>query len=374
MTKEYRYTVERVKPLARGRWLSILPALCGNGELFAKASKRVGRSYDATPCPICGGTDRYGFLPSFVETGASKCRHCGSFPDGFTLLREINGWSLAWALQQVEEYVNGGACAEPAARDSAGVAENIGASDDKSGAIKYLLDTSSRTPHKAARLYYQNRGIPAAADVRIDTLRYHAAADVYFQKKPLILNGAKVRYPCIIGRSSAKGRWLGLHQIFITKDGFSASNEIRAIIDTIHPESAPNKFSKKNMIGGMTGGAVRFGNAGKTLAVGEGIETMLSVSIGLGGFMSVAAAGTAALLNSMEIPDRVERLLIFADKDVNNAGLNAAEALREKQRHLREVEILMPDMAIPDGKKGIDWLDSLNKDASVLSTLINGLL
>ena len=373
MTKEYRYKTKEVKEMARGRWLSILPALAGNSELFARAGKPIGRSYQGVECPICGGTDRYGFLPSFNETGASHCRNCGTFKDGFELLREINGWSLAWALQQVEEFIGGGACAEPVARDSVGVAENAGVSNDKSKAIKYLLDTSSRTPHKAARMYYQNRGINAATDMRIKTLRYHDGADVYFQGKPLMLNGAKVRYPCIIGRSSANGRWLGLQQIFITKEGVNAVSEIRAIVDTLYPESAPNKIPKKAMIGGMTGGSVRFGEVGKVWAVSEGVETMLAVSIALGS-VSVAAAGTAALLSAMEIPDQVERLLIFSDKDANRAGLNAAMALREKQRHLREVEILLPDMAIPDEKKGVDWLDALNQDSNALSTVVNRLL
>lgn len=370
MTKEYRYTVERVKPLARGRWLSILPALGGNSELFARASKPIGRSYQGVECPICGGTDRYGFMRSFPETGASNCRSCGTFKDGFELLREINGWTLPKVLQEVEEFVGGGACAEPVARVGGGVAENIGVSNDKSKAIKYLLDTSSRTPHKAARLYYQNRGINAATDMRIKTLRYHDGADVYFQGKPLMLNGAKVRYPCIIGRSSANGRWLGLQQIFITKEGVNAVSEIRAIVDTLYPESAPNKIPKKAMIGGMTGGSVRFGEVGKVWAVGEGLETMLAVSIALNS-VSVAAAGTAALLSSMEVPDRVETLLIFSDQDANSAGLNAAMALRERVRHNIEVEILLPDVAIPDEKKGVDWLDVLNLNANALSHLAN---
>ena len=372
MADSYRYNLAEIKAQARGRWLSILPAL-GGGDLLRTASKRNGKTYQHTPCPVCGGTDRFGLLPDAVDTGAAHCRNCGGFPDGFDLLRKINGWSLPWALQQVAEYIGGGACAEPVARDGVGVAENAGVSNDKSKAIKYLLDTSSRTPHKAARLYYQNRGINAATDMRIKTLRYHDGADVYFQGKPLMLNGAKVRYPCIIGRSSANGRWLGLQQIFITKEGVNAVSEIRAIVDTLYPESAPNKIPKKAMIGGMTGGSVRFGEVGKVWAVGEGIETMLSVAIALGS-VSVAAAGTANLLSAMEIPDQVETLLIFSDKDANRAGLNAAGALGEKQRHLREVEILLPDSEIPDGKKGIDWLDVLNLNANALSTVVDRLL
>jgi hypothetical protein len=205
-------------------------------------------------------------------------------------------------------------------------------------------------------------------------LLYHPGLPYYLNGKPLLDGkGGWKTWAAIVGRVSSSSGWMGLQRIYLTKDGQKADEEIRL---TAEENGLIGDFHGKSMlsINGMVGGAVRLGKAGKVLAVGEGIETMLAVSIGLVGFMSVAAAGTATLLNSMEIPDRVERLLIFADKDVNDAGLNAAEALREKQRHLREVEILMPDMAIPDGKKGIDWLDSLNQDANVLSTLINRLL
>jgi len=124
-------------------------------------------------------------------------------------------------------------------------------------------------------------------------------------------------------------------------------------------------------INGMIGGAVRFGKAGKVLAVGEGIETMLAVSIGLGGFMSVAAAGTAALLEGLEVPEQVETLLIFADKDANGRGEQAAMVLESRLSSQMDVRIILPSLCVSTAHKGVDWLDQVVYDASALSLIRN---
>lgn len=361
MAEQYRYSLEKIKPLARGRWLSILPALSGNSELFARATTRMGKTYQHTPCPVCGGTDRFGLLPDAVDTGAAHCRNCGAFPDGFDLLRKIHGWSLPWALQQVAEYIGGGACAEPVARDSGGVAESRGISPEKQDArrkaIGSILAKCQREPGDIHRAYFHNRGIAAAADIRSGSLLYHPGLPYYVNGKPLLDGkGGWKTWAAIVGRVSSSNGWLGLQRVYLTKDGRKADDEIRqAVIEAGLNADCDSKPMLS--INGMVGGAVRLGKAGKVLAVGEGLETMLAVSIGLGGFMSVAAAGTAALLEGMEIPNQVERLLIFADKDVSGRGQTAAESLYQREQNKREVKILLPDMAIPDGNKGVDWLD-----------------
>ena len=124
------------------------------------------------------------------------------------------------------------------------------------------------------------------------------------------------------------------------------------------------------MIGGMIGGAVRFGKAGKVLAVGEGIETMLAVS-GAIGSMSVAAAGTAALLERMEIPEQVEELLIYADKDANGRGEAAANALKSRVSSRIDVRVLTPNLDISWRDKGVDWLDCLKPSCGTIASRIN---
>lgn len=368
MAEQYRYNLAEIKAQARGRWLSILPAL-GGGDLLRTASKRNGKTYQHTPCPVCGGTDRFGLLPDVVDTGAAHCRNCGGFPDGFDLLRKINGWSLPWALQQVAEYIGGGACAEPVARDSGGVAESRGISPEKQDArrkaIGRILAKCQREPGDIHRTYFQNRGIPAAADIRSASLLYHHGLPYYVNGKPLLDGkGGWKTWAAIVGRVSSSNGWLGLQRVYLTKDGRKADDEIRqAVIEAGLNADCDSKPMLS--INGMVGGAVRLGKAGKVLAVGEGLETMLAVSIGLGGFMSVAAAGTAALLEGMEIPQQVEHLLIFADKDANGRGEQAANALESRLSHQMKVSILLPSSKFEarDGAySSFDWLDAMNTD------------
>ena len=369
MAEQYRYNLEKIKAQARGRWLSILPAL-GGGDLLRTASKRMGKTYQHTPCPVCGGTDRFGLLPDVVDTGAAHCRNCGGFPDGFDLLRKINGWSLPWALQQVAEYIGGGACAEPVARDSGGVAESLGISPEKQAArrkaIASILAKCKPEPSEVHRAYFQNRGIPSAADLRSPSLLYHPGLPYYVNGKPLLDGkGGWKTWAAIVGRASSSSGWLGLHRIYLTKDGHKATDEIR---QAANDAGLDGDFDCKPMlsINGMVGGAVRLGKAGKVLAVGEGIETMLAVSIGLGGFMSVAAAGTAALLSQIEVPEQVERLLVFADNDTS--GEYAANALQSRLRSRMDVRILYPSLCVSCDSvttQGVDWLDIINTSEDV---------
>lgn len=369
MTEQYRYNLAEIKAQARGRWLSILPAL-GGGDLLRTASKRNGKTYQHTPCPVCGGTDRFGLLPEVVDTGAAHCRNCGGFPDGFDLLRKINGWSLPWALQQVAEYIGGGACAEPVARDVGGVAESLGISPEKQAArrkaIGRILEKCKPEPSDVHRAYFQNRGIPSAADLRSTSLLYHPGLPYYVNGKPLLDGkGGWKTWAAIVGRASSSNGWLGLHRIYITKDGRKADDEIKQAANDAGIEG---DFDSKPMlsINGMVGGALRLGKAGKVLAVGEGIETMLAVSIGLGGFMSVAAAGTAALLSQIEVPEQVERLLVFADNDTS--GEHSANALRSLLSSRMDVRILYPSLCVScdsGATQGLDWLDIINTSADV---------
>jgi hypothetical protein len=308
-----------------------------------------------------------------AETGTALCRNCGAFPDGFDLLRKINGWSLPWALQQVAEYIGGGACAEPVARVGGGAAESLSPEKQASRrkAIASILAKCQHEPGEIHRAYFQNRGIPAAADLRSGSLLYHPGLPYYVNGKPLLDGkGGWKTWPAIVGRVSSSSGWLGLQRVYLTRDGRKADDEIML---TAKENGLIGDFRSKPMlsISGMTGGAVRFGKAGKVLAVGEGIETMLAVSIGLGGFMSVAAAGTAALLEGLEIPEQVERLLIFSDKDANGRGEQAANALESRVSSQIDVSIILPGSELKPSEKSLDWLDEVVYNASSLELMKN---
>ena len=330
---DYRMNAKAIKAQASGKWLEILPLLDAR---LAAAVARVGKH---VPCPIHGGKDGFR-LYADDQNGGGACNTCGTFADGFAVLQWLRGCSFYESLQLVADLLNNGTV--PDQPEPSCVVPAIERGNGYMGAIKYLLDTSSRTPNAAARAYYERRGI--ASEFITNSLKYHDNADVYHNGARVVINGKPLRYPCILGLARNARGVTGLHQIYITKDGEKAATEISQIIGS--------EYSKKRMIGQFAGTAVRFASAGKTLIVCEGIETGLAIRL-LTGVDSIAACGTAALLGGVDVPDCVEHLLIYADND--KAGKEAAEKLREREQHNREVEIIAPDACV-----GNDWLDWLN--------------
>ena len=65
-----------------------------------------------------------------------------------------------------------------------------------------------------------------------------------------------------------------------------------------------------------------------------------------------------SLLEMVKIPDHVNVVIIFADKDVSGAGIEKAEALANRLRKEGKiVDVYLPVEDIPSGEKSIDWLD-----------------
>lgn len=85
----------------------------------------------------------------------------------------------------------------------------------------------------------------------------------------------------------------------------------------------------RRVIGRLHGNAVRFGRRDTILAIGEGIETMLSVRMVLP-FISIAACLSATHLGQFEVPGHVGEVWIFADHD--DAGRHGAARLAERVR------------------------------------------
>jgi phage/plasmid primase-like uncharacterized protein len=334
---DYKINAKAVKEQARGRWLEILPLL------DARLADAVARAGKHVPCPMHGGKDGFR-LYADDQNGGGACNTCGTFADGFAVLQWLRGCSFYESLQLVAELLNNGTVPTSTSNAPTRTEPTSERGNGYMGAMKYLLDTSSRTPNRAARAYYERRGIAQTSEFITNSLKYHDSADVYHEGQRVVINGKPLRYPCILGLARNARGVTGLHQIYITKDGEQAATEISQIVGS--------EYSKKRMIGQFTGTAVRLAKAGKTLIVCEGIETALAIRL-LTGSSSIAACGTAALLGSVDVPDCVENLLIYADNDA--AGMAAAEKLQAREQQNRNVEIIAPDACV-----GNDWLDWLN--------------
>jgi hypothetical protein len=110
------------------------------------------------------------------------------------------------------------------------------------------------------------------------------------------------------------GNQIGLHKTFLRPDGSSKAD-------------LP-KEEQRESCGPIGGGAVRLAapRDGEEVAVGEGIETMLSVMqmFDQPAWVGLSAPGLAAL----ELPPSAKSVLIYADHDQTAAGLAAAVAAK----------------------------------------------
>jgi hypothetical protein len=126
---------------------------------------------------------------------------------------------------------------------------------------------------------------------------------------------------------------IGIHRTYLKGDG------------TDKAEVDPAKM----MLGTVAGGAVRFGlpAAGQELAIGEGIESTLTVAIASKkpAWAALSASGIEALI----LPPEITRVVICADNDSNGVGQRAANIAA--QRFLREgrsVRIALPPISDTD--------------------------
>ena len=88
----------RVKLAAQFQWPEILSATAGLDE----RQVCVKKGKNGTPCPNCGGDNRYSFKGEM--NGDWACRHCGG-GDGFELIKRVNDCSFPQAIELVAYHL-----------------------------------------------------------------------------------------------------------------------------------------------------------------------------------------------------------------------------------------------------------------------------
>jgi phage/plasmid primase-like uncharacterized protein len=110
---------------------------------------------------------------------------------------------------------------------------------------------------------------------------------------------------------SVTGQLVAIHRTFLTLDG---------------TKKAPVSASRM-MLGPCQGGAVRFAKAAEEIAVGEGIESCLSVAQACPDLAVWAALSTSGL-KAVQLPPEATTIVILADAD--GPGEEAAQAAAER--------------------------------------------
>ena len=172
-------------------------------------------------------------------------------------------------------------------------------------AARRLIAVSQPIRRTLVEAYLRHRGIKAIHDA--GALRFHPRC--YYRRDD---SSPTEAWPAMIAAvTDLSGAITGAHRTWLAPDGVG-----KAAVDT-----------PRRAMGGLLGHAVRFGAAYDALAVGEGIETMLSLRCALPA-MPMAAALSANHLAALLLPPALRRLYIARDADA--AGDTALAALTER--------------------------------------------
>jgi len=351
----YKIDKARIKAQAEGRWLEIFRAL---EPRLNQACDNVGKH---VPCPIGTGTqDGFRLDADANQTGIGYHNQYEKhgFGDGIALLCYFTGWSFYECLKNIGAYLNNSdfkpEYKPSATRTSESKPRN---SEGAKRALDAILARATQSANDETRAYLVSRGL--SPDFEYVSVLHHKGVAIRCNGKIVHKGASWLTVPAIVGRLSSSKGWLGA-SIVRVKDGRKASDYMtsQARLLGYEPQAPIPSRQFIKSAESLSGGAIRFGKAGKVLYVGEGLETMLAVSQALN-TNSVAAACTKALLSLVEIPAHVETLVVCADKDRNDDGYRAALALAEREHVERDVKIILPPSDIPDDAKGVDWLDDI---------------
>ena len=188
-----------------------------------------------------------------------------------------------------------------------------GSSDSLRSALR-LFAMARPIAGTLAATYLRGRGI--VVDTLPGTLRFHP--ECYYRPDS---NGPTERWPAMLAAvTDNRGNITGIHRTWLQCDGSGKA-----------PVATPRRA-----MGHLLGNGVRFGAADDIMAVGEGIETMLSIRTALPDLPATACL-SAAHLAAFDPPASIRRLYIAHDRDA--AGMHARDRLASRLSD-RAIEII----------------------------------
>jgi putative DNA primase/helicase len=313
-------------------------------EIFAKLAPELNLAQQESPyhvaCPIHKGTDGFRLFADYSETGGGFCNTCGAQSSGFSMLVWLKGYHIKDAAREVAAYLAEDTGVEqPLSIQQPVVHAKPKDLSQNRQYIRHIWTATVPLAETPAEYYLINRGIHK--ENLPTTLRVHPGLKYIHGKSKEVLG----TFVCLVAPfKKITNEIVALHRSYLTAQGQKAD--------------VPSVKKITSACGELRGASIQLFPAEETLGVTEGIETALAVHAITR--MPVWAAGNAVLLELMEVPDFVKHVIIWADKDSGKRGELAAEKLANRMEALgKTVEIYIPPVPIPEGKKGIDWLDML---------------
>jgi len=334
-------TPAEVKSAATGRWNAIFE------DLAPSLQAAIAYAPYHVTCPHHGGDDGFRLFEHYNDTGRSVCNTCGVQSSGIDTLMLANGWTFPDAIRKVGDWLKLEA-QRPAktSRPPPPMRPRV----DPAVAyrrLKEVWQASTPIAGSPAEKYLAARGIwPENIPVG---LRAHPGLP-YVHGKERTFYG---KFPCLLAPiRNLDNALVSIHRIFLTPEGKKA------------PVPDPKKMMSQYLE--LSGSAIQlFKPTGDTLGLAEGIETALAAhAISR---MPTWACVSAVLMEQVEVPKYIKKVVIWGDLDASNRGIEASTVLAERlEAKGIQVQVYLPNCPIPEGEKGVDWLDVL------LSQGVNG--
>lgn len=360
-----------VRQAARGRWLEILSAIAPDLKDAVKACPNHVLD------PVHGGKNADGFrlFKDANLTGGGISNIGGAKPDGFTLLMWVLNIDFKTALNDVADYLGINdqwkkqSVTPKTAVRSEDYQEYQCVDEQTLEKRRYALRTAWKQafPINApqallARKYLASRGLDVSKlnlEQLSKTMRLHPSLALWHKDRCL------GRFPAIVTLVSySDGKAACIHRTYLDHKG----QKLKMIVDG--ESISTKKLMARCENRSLTGGAIRLGTPNSDeIDVSEGIETALSVMQAKQ--KAVWPCVSSTILAKFEPPQGVKRVVIWADKDrpkvspngtTKTAGIDAANELVDRlEKKGIKATIKLPDDAIPNDAKSVDWNDVLVK-------------
>jgi hypothetical protein len=251
-------------------------------QLQISGLKRAGAER-VGPCPMCGGTDRFGVN---VRKAQWQCRRCGGKGDQIALVQFVMGLDFLGALDWMcgpRQELSAAEMAQRAARD----AENQRRKEAEAAKFRAKAIADARRVWEAGqpaeaspvRAYLAARGITPDLLPRLPIcLRY--APDLPYMVEAKAWSRPEERFiqahrgPAMLAAiQGPDGRFCAVHRTWFDLDRAQGKARI------LHPET-DEVMARKKILGAKKGGAIRLVRGDSpVLVMGEGMETTFTAAI-----------------------------------------------------------------------------------------------
>lgn len=270
-----------------GRWAGVLSSLGMDERLF---NGKHG------PCIYCGGKDRARWVK---PKEFYLCAQCGPHTPEDLAIHHL-GLTYRDTAREIRKIIGG--VKMEVVKTSDDYEKNRARIDRIRKGLKRM------NGEDAASLYLANRGLKVLPDSNC----YAHPGVEYWQ------DGVKSVHPAMVSMfRNVEGKTASMHIIYLTQDGKKADVEApKKILPVILPlpGCAINLFEPENGV----------------IAVAEGVETAMAVRQ-LEHF-PVWACGNAGQMATLDVPESVNELLIYADEDESFTGAQAAYTLAKRMK------------------------------------------